>query len=122
MHVIVIVNVLYSLAYILEVALYHLFRQLTKAKLDLITQSAKLCVFQNHISHILILVIVVVQEPYNIWMVELMMNVDLLFGVFIDLYYLKLTIFIATTYFVSVFLANLTFPYDPSPAILTLPS
>lgn len=84
---------------------------MTIAEFDFLIESSSLCKFKDHISHIFVLVIVVVEEMNDIRVIKLMMDINFLFCIFtMNLYLVRFTILMATTSPVSVFLASLTSP------------
>ena len=87
MHVVIIMKVFDGLTDVSEIVPDEFFGKLSQSKLDFITESAMLCVLQNHVGDVFILIVVVVEQSDNIGVVELVMDVDFLFGVFIDLLY-----------------------------------
>ena len=69
MHVIMLMQVFYSLTNIPEVPSDELFGQPTETEFNLLVQGAVLCVFQHHICQVLLFLVVIVQELYYVGMV-----------------------------------------------------
>jgi hypothetical protein len=92
------------------------------AGLDLVEEGAAIGVLQDHIGDIPVLFEVVVEEADDVGVFELLVHGDFVLGVFaVDLTHDTLpTIFMATSYLVSVLRASFTIPYEPNP-IATCP-
>lgn len=121
MHVLERMKVLHSLANISKVSFYFRLGQLTITKLNLIVETSTFSELQDHVGHVFILFIVVIDEFDDVGVVEFVMDIDFLFGIpSMDLHDDGVTILMATISPVSLFLASFTSPYDPNPTMLTL--
>jgi hypothetical protein len=122
-HEIVLMQVVYSFADVAEVPFDQLLAELAIAELYFLVQRPPRGKLKHHEGHILFLLVVVIQQFYDVWVVELVVDVDFFLGVFvIDLNGTCLTVLIATTSPFYILRANLTYPYDPNPTISTLPT
>lgn len=123
MHEVVLMKIFDGFADVPEVSPDQLLIELSVAILYLLIQAASRGKLEHHVRGILLLLVVVVDQLDNVGVVELVVHVYFLFGVFVvDLSIIISTIFIATTSLFSVFRANFTYPYDPKPTISTFPT
>ena len=109
MHEMVLMEIFDSLADISEVALHKLLVELSVPVFDLLVEAASRGELQYHIGGVLVFLVVVIDEFDDVGVVELVMHVDLLFGVLVvDLSIIICTILIATTSLFYVLRASLT--------------
>lgn len=83
MHVVVGVQVVDSLANIPEITSDKGFAELSIAEFDFLVQWTPWCELEDHVGRVFIFFVVVVEEFNDVGMVEFMMDVDFLLGVFI---------------------------------------
>lgn len=83
MHEVILMQVLNRLTNALKIPLDQLLIQLSVAKLDLFVETAPGGVLQYHIGDILLFLVVVIDELYDIGVDEFMMHIDLLLCVLV---------------------------------------
>lgn len=88
-----------------------MFAKLAVAKLDLFVEAPTRCILEYHVGGVFFLLVVVVDELDDVWMVQFVVDVNLLLCILVvDLYPQACTIFIATTSPFSVLRASFTSP------------
>lgn len=111
MHEVVAVQVVHCLANVPEILSDQGFAELPVTELDLVVQRSTRSVLEDHVSGVFVLFVVVVEQLYNVGVVQFMMHVNLLLGIFaVNLSSLSRTILIATISPFSVLRASFTSP------------
>ena len=80
-HIFKRVQILHCFANVPKISFDFIFWELTETKFNFVMQSPSLCVLQNHIGHIFLLLIIVVKEANYFRVVKLMVHINLVFRI-----------------------------------------
>lgn len=84
MHNMVFMQILDSRAHIVEISANQVLAELSEALFDLAVQCTIGRILKNHVRGIVLCVVVIVQQTYDVAMMEFVMYFDLLFGIAVD--------------------------------------